>query len=161
MIRKFSWPLAVLLTITSIGQIILAVLFFQQAKFESLQNIGWFSLFISAILGWLPQFTFKKHGGVAKGKSYMMTTQLVDRGIYSLVRHPQYLAGFFLAVGLVLITQHWASLVLGIMNCIQYYFSAVEEEKFLLEKFGAAYQDYMQRVPQFNIFSGFIRHLKH
>lgn len=53
---------------------------------------------LSAVFGWLPIFFFRRHGGVARGKSYMYTTALVTRGPYALVRHPQYLAGDLLAL---------------------------------------------------------------
>lgn len=155
--RKFSWLLAVIFTITMIGQIVLAFIFYKDAKYEIVQNIGWAFMVVSAVFGWLPMFTFRKRGAVSKGKSYMMTTKLVDQGLYSIVRHPQYLAGHLLAISLYLITQQWASLLLGLLNMVQCYLSAMEEERDSKEKFGTAYDDYMQRVPRFNFILGIAR----
>ena len=47
-------------------------------------------IFSGLIFGMLPTVEFRKKGGVKKGKSYIHTTKLVDTGIYSIVRHPQY-----------------------------------------------------------------------
>ncbi|MBM4029289.1 MAG: hypothetical protein FJ280_28415, partial [Planctomycetes bacterium] len=66
-----------------------------------------------SIFGWLPIFTFKKMGGVSKGQSYIHTTALVDRGIYAIVRHPQYLAGILMGMALPFISQHWLVAVPG------------------------------------------------
>ena len=88
---------ATILTIAAVGQIVLAFLFYNPEGNELLINIGWGVLMLSAIFGWLPIFTFRRKGGV-KGKGYIRTTVLVDRGVYGIVRHPQYLAGVLLLV---------------------------------------------------------------
>jgi len=71
---------------------------------------------LSAVFGWLPIFLFRRHGGVARGRSYMHTTALVTRGPYALVRHPQYLAGDLLALAVICITQHWSVIVAGVVG---------------------------------------------
>jgi len=63
---------------------------------------------LSAVFGWLPIFFFRRHGRVAKGKSYMHTTALVTRGPYATIRHPQYLAADLLALAIICIVQHWS-----------------------------------------------------
>ena len=148
----------IILTITSITQIILAFVFYNYLNNSHLGNIGWVILWISALFGVLPIFTFKKLGRVSAEKSYIHTTCLVDKGIYSIVRHPQYLAGLLISIGLILITQHWSSLFLGCINIYIYFFSAIDEERLLLEKFGEQYQIYIDHVPRFNFLIGIIRH---
>jgi len=150
---------SVVMAVTSIAQIVLAVVFYNHLDNSLLCNIGWVIIWISAIFGWLPIYTFRKHGGVSKGKSYMHTEKFVDKGVYGIVRHPQYLAGILISIGLYLITQHWASLVLGLVDILQYYLSATGEEKNLLKKFGDVYHDYMQRVPRFNFLLGIPRRI--
>lgn len=59
--------------------------------------VGWILFVLSAVLGWLPVLVFRRHGHVAKGRSYIHTTQLVTTGLYAIVRHPQFVAWDFLA----------------------------------------------------------------
>jgi protein-S-isoprenylcysteine O-methyltransferase Ste14 len=75
---------------------------------------------LSAVFGVLPIYTFRKKGGVVKGQSYMKTTELVDTGVYSIVRHPQYLAGLLLIIALMLVTQHWLSIIAGIIAFVAF-----------------------------------------
>jgi len=115
---------------------------------------------LSFFLGWLPIYTFKKKGGVPKGKSYTQTTKLVDTGIYSIVRHPQFLAGMLWSLAFILISQHWLVLVLGIPVIIIFYIGGLEEDRYGVAKFGKKYEDYIKRVPRFNFILGIIRKLK-
>lgn len=156
---KKTIGLAVALRITSAAQIVLAFLYYNNLQNSLLCNIGWVILWISAVFGMLPVYTFRKYGGVDKRKSYLYTSRLVDKGVYSIVRHPQYLSGILLSTGLYLITQHWASLVLGVVNALQFYFSTIIEEKELVKKFGQEYRAYMQRVPRFNFLLGIPRRI--
>ena len=104
--------------------------------------------------------TFRKKGGVKKGKSYIHTTILVDTGIYSIVRHPQYFAGILLNLALILLTQHWLSVIAGIIAIIIMYFDTLKADSRLIEKFGEDYKKYMDRVPRFNFILGIIKRKK-
>jgi protein-S-isoprenylcysteine O-methyltransferase Ste14 len=148
-----------ILTLTAVGQIILAILLYDPHANTAVINLGWVILWISAVFGWLPIFTFKKWGGVPKGKGYLHTTVLVDRGVYAIVRHPQYLAGMLISLALPLITQHWAVAVLGIVAAAIYYLNTFDEEASVIEKFGDQYREYMQRVPRVNFLLGVYRFL--
>ena len=57
--------------------------------------IGWVVWAFGMLLVMSPIIIFPRRGGVEKGKSFVNTTRLVDTGIYSAVRHPQYLGGIF------------------------------------------------------------------
>lgn len=75
--------------------------------------------------------------------------RLADDELYGLVRHPQY-TGIMLAVFGQII--HWPTiitLVLFPVIVLVYTRLALQEEKEMLDRFGAAYQDYLQRVPRF------------
>jgi protein-S-isoprenylcysteine O-methyltransferase Ste14 len=87
----------------------------------------------------------------------MHTTVLVDRGIYGIVRHPQYLAGILISIALPLITLHWAVIVLGLVTAIIDYLDTYDEEKKCIEKFGEAYREYTKKVPRMNFLLGIIR----
>ena len=149
--------LTVLLTFIAIGQIVLAILLYADQANEVVRNTGWGILLLSAIFGWLPVLTLKRWGGVAKGKSYVHTTQVVDRGIYSIVRHPQYLAGILIGLALALIAQHWIVGVLGVAAIAIYYVNTFDEERRALEKLGDEYSRYMQLVPRLNFLRGIVR----
>jgi len=149
--------MAIVLTLVAVGQIILAYVLYNKDGNKAIINIGWVILWISAIFGWLPIFTFKKYGDVPKGKSYIQTTTIVDRGVYSIIRHPQYLAGMLMGIALPMISQHWVVAVLGIMVVVINYIDTFEEEISSIEKFGDAYRQYMQRVPRLNLLLGIYR----
>jgi protein-S-isoprenylcysteine O-methyltransferase Ste14 len=59
----------------------------------------------------------------------VQTTELVDSGIYGVVRHPEYLAGVLMIPALALIAQHWVVAVLGAIAAITYCVSDVCEEQ--------------------------------
>ena len=134
---------ATIVTIVAVGQIILSFVLYNENGNTTVTNIGWIILWISAIFGWLPIFTFKKWGK-PKGKSYISTTVLVDRGVYAIVRHPQYLAGMLMGLALPLIAQHWAVAILGAIAIVIYYVDTFREEKSVIEKFGEDYRQYMK-----------------
>jgi len=108
-----------------------------------------------------PIIMFPRRGGVAKGKSFVNTTRLVDTGIYSVVRHPQYLGGVFaLFVTTLLWYPHWLFGVLGAIATAAIYMGCREEDQRLVQQFGDDYVNYMQKVPRMNIFVGVIRLLR-
>ena len=86
-----------ILTIVAVGQIILSFVLYKEDGSSVVRTIGWITLWISAIFGWLPVYTLKRWGK-PKGRGYIRTTVLVDRGVYAVVRHPQYLAGILMGL---------------------------------------------------------------
>jgi protein-S-isoprenylcysteine O-methyltransferase Ste14 len=147
---------SILWILTAGGQVLAAWLLYDPSASSDRINLGWLIIFVSGVFGWLPIFTFRSRGKV-KGRSYVHTTVLVDSGIYSIVRHPQYLAGLLINIALPLITWHWWVILLGIASAGMYWWSAAVEEEQNLEKFGEAYQAYMERVPRFNFLLGLAR----
>jgi len=113
--------------------------------------------FLSIIFGWIPIFTFKKKGGVKKGDSYMKTTKVVDTGIYSILRHPQYTAGQLASIALVLMAQDITVTVMGFIVVVLLYTDMLQADKELIERFGDEYKKYMEKVPRANFLSGAIR----
>jgi protein-S-isoprenylcysteine O-methyltransferase Ste14 len=75
--------------------------------------------------------------------------QMVTGGIYSYIRHPQYL-GFLLITSGMLV--QWITIPTALMWPILitlYYRLAKEEEKEMEERFGEAYLEYKDHVPMF------------
>jgi protein-S-isoprenylcysteine O-methyltransferase Ste14 len=147
----------VVLALAAVGQVVLTFVLYRDDGNETVKIIGWVLVWLSALFGWLPIFTFKRSGGVPKGRSYMETTVLVDKGVYAVVRHPQYLAGVLLGAGLSLIAQHWIVGILGAIVVMESYTGTYPEERRLREKFGEQYARYAERVPRMNVLLGLLR----
>jgi len=72
----------------------------------------------------------------------------LDKGVYAISRHPGYL-GFFLAyAGIGIACASWIFLLCAFVWIVAWQFGVVEEERILLEKYGEAYQQYMNRTPR-------------
>ena len=113
------------------------------------------------VLVMAPIIMFPRKGGVPKGKSFVRTTQLVDTGIYALVRHPQYTGGVYsIFITTVLLYPHWLFLLLGSIGIFVIYMSCREEDQRLIQQFGENYLAYMKRVPRMNIFLGIVRFIR-
>jgi protein-S-isoprenylcysteine O-methyltransferase Ste14 len=112
------------------------------------------------VFGLLPVFEFRKKGGVKKGESYVRTSKLVDSGIYSVIRHPQFTTFILWAVAGMLLFQNWIVVVLGVPVVLLTYVDLVKADKDGIEKFGDEYEAYMKRVPRTNFFLGIIRLLQ-
>jgi protein-S-isoprenylcysteine O-methyltransferase Ste14 len=120
--------------------------------------IGWVVWAFGFALVLAPIIMFPRRGGVQEGKSFVHTTQLVDTGIYSVIRHPQYTGGVYsIFITTLLWYPHWLFAVLGVIGTVVIYLSIKEEDKLMVEKFGDDYVRYMQRVPGMNIFLGVMR----
>lgn len=130
-------------------------------RIGGLIHVGWGLFALSAILGWLPILTFRRHGRVAKGKSYIHTTELVTSGLYTILRHPQFLASDFLAAAVMCITQHWAVYLAGAVGIGANHLTMIKADRDLVEKFGEPYRRYMEQVPQWNLLIGLWRWAHH
>jgi protein-S-isoprenylcysteine O-methyltransferase Ste14 len=131
-----------------------------KSRIDALIYCGWVIWAISVILGWWPIVVLKRKGGVAKGKSYVKTTILVDKGLYSIIRHPQCTAGILFSLALVLISQNWIVIATGVIAIILQYIDIIKADKYEVEKFGDEYKRYMEKVPRINFILGIIRLLK-
>ena len=117
----------------------------------SLRTIGWIFWTIGIILVILPYYYIY----------YRKEENLMERGIYAIVRHPLYLGwilGIFVAT--VFLYQHWLFVAIGIPGTASVYLIARHEERSNLEKFGDDYKRYMQKVPRMNFLLGIIRLLR-
>lgn len=113
--------------------------------------------FSGFIFGLLPVFEFRKKGEVKTGKSYIHTTKLVDTGIYSIVRHPQYITFILWAIAGMLLFQQWIVVSLGIPIIPLIYIDLINADKDGTKKFGEAYKRYMKQVPRANFLLGIVR----
>ena len=145
-----------------ISQIIVGVYFLSEvSQIEIWAYIGvGLYVFSGLVFGWLPVIEFRRKGGVRSGKSYIHTTELVDTGIYSIVRHPQYVTFIVWAVAGVLLFQHWTVTLLGIPIFPLTYIDLIRADRDAIEKFGDDYKAYMKKVPRMNFLVGILRLLR-
>ena len=104
--------------------------------------------------------SFEEKGGAQEGESWLATAVVVDSGVYAVVRHPMYLSFTLLVLALMLISQHWLSIILGIPVMVFLYLGMRVEEQSSIKKFGDDYISYMDRVPRMNFLAGVIRLLQ-
>ena len=164
--ESFSWMDAVPVTLVSIlfiSQIIVGIyLLSDVSQIQILAYVGVALYVLSGIVfGMLPVIEFRKEGRVRKGKSYIHTTKLVNTGLYSIVRHPQFVTFILWAIAGMLLFQHWIIVLLGIPIVPLTYIDLIRADKAAIEKFGDEYKAYMERVPRANFLLGIIRHLRH
>ena len=161
--QKFSLSMIIsttIYTIAFIAQIILMFIVDNEMALGILIYCGWIIWLFSLYFSLITFRIFKKRGKVPKGKNYMNTTVLVDKGAYAIIRHPQYLGGILFAISIVFLTQIWLTLVLCIVITILSYHWAFVEEKNLVEKFGNAYKEYRKRISRLNPVLGIIKYLQ-
>ena len=154
--RKFS-GVSLVASILFVVQYILAFFVYKLPGLPILQWLGWGIWIISVIFGIAPIFILRNRGGVAKGQSYVKTTQLVDSSLYAIVRHPQYLAGMLFSIAMMLLAQHWVVILIGIVSTTLFYLDTRDADQEGIQKFGDAYREYMQRVPRLNFLQGILR----
>ena len=151
-----------LVSILFISQIIVGIyLLSDVSQIEILAYFGvGLYVFSGIVFGWLPVIEFRKKGRVRKGRSYIHTTKLVDTGIYSIVRHPQFVTFILWAIAGMLLFQHWIVIILGIPIIPLIYIDLIRADKDAIEKFGDDYKTYMKKVPRANFLLGIIRLLQ-
>jgi len=72
----------------------------------------------------------------------------ITTGIYRFSRHPMDFGNIVAIVGTGIASASWVYVLLGIVSITLMSMSAVKEERFCLEKFGNAYQEYINRTPR-------------
>lgn len=164
MAKEKSWKETI--SLLAIGQILLMANIVQNITIEHEAALDWlkylgFIFLIPILILWpLPVFTLRKYGNVSSNGSFLATTQLVDKGIYKLIRHPQYLSFMFLNAGMALINQDIITLIISIGSIGLLFAGIKEEETILTEQFGIGYTSYLKRVPSLNIIKGIFRFLR-
>jgi protein-S-isoprenylcysteine O-methyltransferase Ste14 len=115
-------------------------------------NLGYSIGFILFILGLVLQ-------GVAEatlGKYYLPSIgtvegqKIIKNGIYKYIRHPGYFGEILIFFGLGFVTYSLLG-ILGafIVSLMVYFGEVVPEEKYMLEKFGKEYEEYMKETFRF------------
>jgi protein-S-isoprenylcysteine O-methyltransferase Ste14 len=87
----------------------------------------------------------------ALGKNWSMfleirrEQELIITGPYALVRHPMYLAFYFLVFGQWLMTANWFIGIFGVASWCLLYFARIDhEERMMVQQFGEWYSRYIR-----------------
>jgi protein-S-isoprenylcysteine O-methyltransferase Ste14 len=144
----------------AVALLLVASFFLERGNNAHLRGAGVVLLALSCVFIFAPFFLLARHGRSQGGGTYMQTGVVVDRGLYAITRHPQYLGYMLLACGFALLSQHWLIIFLAALGATGFYLQALAEEKYCLAHFGVAYERYLRRVPRFNIVLGIIRLVK-
>ena len=104
-----------------------------------------------------PFFQLAKYGIPNEGDAFFATTRVVDKGVYSVVRHPQYLGYSLLVLGFGFLDPHPVLLGLAGGAVVFFYLQCLLEERYCRGAFGDEYDNYMKRVPRFNLLLGLIK----
>lgn len=113
-----------------------------------LQYTAWILLLFGILFLVLSEKERKRHDG------------LIRTGVYSLVRHPEFLGHVFIIMSMILLAQVVMSLVIGAAMLLMLWIAIVDEERMNIEKFGEEYLEYMMKVPRVNIIAGIIRRMR-
>jgi protein-S-isoprenylcysteine O-methyltransferase Ste14 len=77
------------------------------------------------------------------------TEKIVTYGLYSKVRHPQYLGGLLAHLGASILLSSLFSLLITPLMILLIYLVSKKEEKELIKEFGESYETYKKNVPMF------------
>ena len=72
----------------------------------------------------------------------------VTQGPYRILRHPIYFGGFMTLLGMGIASASWVILLCALLWIAFFCIVVPTEEHFLLEKYGKAYREYMNRTPR-------------
>ena len=77
------------------------------------------------------------------------TNRVVTKGVYSIVRHPQYLGGLMSHLGMSFLFSGLFSLISTPLIVLIVYFISRKEERELIKEFKEEYEKYVKTVPMF------------
>ena len=84
-----------------------------------------------------------------RNRSHQVAEVLNTSGMYSVVRHPLYLANILIWVGwTTLLSIPWLIVAASIVFIVYYWFIMYAEEQFLRKKFGQEYERWHRRTPR-------------
>ena len=75
--------------------------------------------------------------------------QMVTRGLYRVSRNPQWIGMAAMLLGTCVAIGSWTAVMLWLASAVGYHFRIRGEETACLTQYGAAYGDYVMRVPRY------------
>lgn len=113
-------------------------------------------IFLLALLGFIPillstYINFVARRDLARYWTPFANTgkeqKLIKTGIYAKVRHPIYLSGLILSLGLTLIAGNLYGLLFFFLSLIAFVTRIKKEERELISRFGEEYKQYAKETP--------------
>jgi len=150
-----------LIAAVALAALLLASIFLEHGDRKLLRGAGVASLAVALPFMFLPFHQLRRFGAAPGDRSYMEATRVATRGLYGLVRHPQYLGYCLLATGFALITQRWPATVLALLAVACLAVQMAAEEADLESQFGVEYRTYRRLVPRINLLLGLVRRVRH
>jgi protein-S-isoprenylcysteine O-methyltransferase Ste14 len=117
---------------------------------EELIIVGWILLGIGALFVLLSVLKLRRKG----------TSNVIDSGVYGVVRHPMYLGGMVMFLSHIFFGQNWIVLISTVVGVYCCYLLIQSEDQQNIEKFGDDYKRYRAKVPGMNFVIGVIRMLQ-
>jgi protein-S-isoprenylcysteine O-methyltransferase Ste14 len=115
-----------------------------------------FSIPTTHLTVFLPFFLLGAYFGIAgvKGTTLKVAethraNEIITSGVYSTVRHPQYLGALLAHIGITFLFSAWYSLLSTPLMVLLVFLVSRKEEKELTKEFGKEYQEYAEKVPMF------------
>jgi len=117
---------------------------------EELVVAGYTIFGIGALLYIISILTLRKKG----------ISNIVDSGIYGVIRHPMYLGAMIMFFSHIFLGQNWIVAIGTTVALACCYLIILSDEEQNLEKYGDDYKLYMQKVPRIDFVLGIIRLLR-
>lgn len=122
-----------------------------------LRVVGLACLILSPLFIFPPFLLLRRYGRPSPGQPYHDTSIVVDRGLYAIVRHPQYLGYILLGLGFAGLSQHLLVAAIALLAAVAFHVLSRMEEASCVRTLGEEYGKYMRRVPRFNFLAGLLR----
>jgi protein-S-isoprenylcysteine O-methyltransferase Ste14 len=78
----------------------------------------------------------------------LATSVITSVNYATISRNPIYFTGFLLYMGIGIATASWVILLCAILWIVLFHLVVPSEERFLLEKYGDSYREYMNKTPK-------------
>ena len=140
------------------GQIILLVFFITGILADkfilhcSVFSIQFFPFYLRALIS-LPFFVFSfflaRFGLKIIFGEQREEMVVIRSGVFSIVRHPIYLGSILVYFGFIIISLSIIAFYIWVIIILFYYYISRYEEKILIDKIGAQYEEYVREVPMF------------
>lgn len=146
--RFFSWECILWLLATNYP-------YWFTHPFSVFQIISWILLFFSIYLVLAGVMEMKKAGKADKTRTekelygFERTTELVETGIFSYIRHPLYSSLLFVTWGILLKNPNLETGITAVLSSLFLFLTAIFDERECVAYFGEKYTAYMKRSKRF------------
>jgi protein-S-isoprenylcysteine O-methyltransferase Ste14 len=120
------------------------------ANYPFVDAFAWIGTTVFLFALWL---FYRTHSDLGRNWSSSLEIRrqhrLVTHGVYTLVRHPMYLAFLLWGIAQTLLLPNWIAGPAGLVGSLTLYlFRLPREERMMLQEFGDQYRTYMQRTAR-------------